>query len=114
MALRPRQMGALPLLYPILEVLGVRQTVNELVPTEADIDLGRVVLLLTLHRLLAPQPLYQVQDWLAETVLPEVLGITPQQAYDNRLGRALDRLYPTWASYEPGWPVGPSGSTIWT
>ena len=93
-ALRPRQMGALPLLYPILEALGVRQTVNALVPTEADIDLGRVVLLLTLNRLLAPQPLYQVQDWLADTVLPEVLGITPQQAYDNRLGRALDRLYP--------------------
>jgi hypothetical protein len=59
-ALRPRQMGALPLLYPILSALEVRQTVNELVPTEADIDLGRIVLLLTLNRLLAPQPLYQV------------------------------------------------------
>ena len=93
-ALHPRQMGALPLLYPILEALGVRQTVNALAPMEADIDLGRVVLLLTLNRLLAPQPLYQVQDWLADTVLPEVLGITPQQAYDNRLGRALDCLYP--------------------
>ncbi len=88
-ALRPRQMGVLPLLYPILEALGVRQTVNELVSTETDIDLGRIVLLLTLNRLLAPQPLYQVQDWLAETVLPEVLGIAPEQAYDNRLGRAM-------------------------
>jgi hypothetical protein len=103
-ALRPRQMGALPLLYPILEALRVRQTVNELVSTEADIDLGRVVLLLTLNRLLAPQPLYQVQDWLAETVLPEVLGIAPQQAYDNRLGRALDRLYPP-----PGRVMGQAG-----
>jgi len=93
-ALHPRQMGALPLLYPILSNLEVRQTVNELVPTEADIDLGRIVVLLTLNRLLAPQPLYQVQDWLVETVLPEVLGILPEQAYDNRLGRALDRLYP--------------------
>lgn len=93
-ALYPRQMGALPLLYPILNDLQVRQTVNELAPTEADIDLGRIVVLLTLNRLLAPQPLYQVQDWLAETVLPEVLGIPPEQAYDNRLGRALDRLCP--------------------
>ena len=93
-ALRPRQVGALPLLYPILSGLEVRQTVNELVPTEADIDLGRIVLLLTLNRLLAPRPLYQVQDWLAETVLPEVLGIVLEQVYDNRLGRALDRLYP--------------------
>jgi len=32
-ALRPRQMGTLPLLYPILKALGVRQTVNELVST---------------------------------------------------------------------------------
>lgn len=93
-ALYPRQMGALPLLYPILSDLQVRQTVNELAPTEADIDLGRIVVLLTLNRLMSPQPLYQVQDWLAETVLPELLGILPEQAYDNRLGRALDRLYP--------------------
>lgn len=93
-ALHPRQMGALPLLYPILEALGVCQTVNALVPTEADIDRGRVVLLLTINRLLAPQPLYPVQDWLADTVLLEVLGIILQQVYDNRLGRALDCLYP--------------------
>ncbi|MEJ5199142.1 MAG: DUF4277 domain-containing protein, partial [Anaerolineae bacterium] len=85
-----RQMGPLPLIYPILSDLGVRDTVNAVVPTEADIDLGRVVLLLTLNRLLAPQPLYQVREWLAETVLPEVLGIAVEQAYDNRLGRALD------------------------
>jgi len=50
-------------------------------------------MLLTLNRLLAPQPLYHVQDWLAETVLPQVLNIAPAQAYDNRLGRALDHLY---------------------
>ena len=93
-AVRPRQMGALPLIYPILSGLEVRQTTNRLVASEADIDLGRVVELLVLNRLLAPQPLYHVQDWLAETVLPEGLGIQPQQAYENRLGRALDRLYP--------------------
>jgi len=93
-ALRPRQMGALPLIYPILTGLQVRQLTNALVPSQADIDLGRIVNLLTLNRLLAPQPLYQVAAWLAETVLPQVLAITPAQAYDNRLGRALDCLYP--------------------
>ncbi|HEY67554.1 MAG TPA: DUF4277 domain-containing protein, partial [Thermoflexia bacterium] len=74
-SLRPRQIGAIPLVYPILADLGVRQITNDLVPTEADIDMGRIVLLLTLNRLLAPQPLYHVQDWLAETVLPQVLDI---------------------------------------
>ena len=85
--LRPRQIGALPLLDPILSALQVRRIVNELVPSQADIDPGRSVELLVLNRLLAPQPLYQVCDWFAETVLPEGLDIRPQQIYDNRPGR---------------------------
>ena len=93
-ALRPRQMGALPLVYPILSDLAVRQTVNDLVPSEADIDLGRLVVLLTLNRLLAPHPLSRVAGWLADTVLPEVLGVASELAYDNRFGRGLDRLHP--------------------
>ncbi len=93
-ALQPRQMGALPLIYPILTALEVSQTTNALVPSQADVDMGQVVMLLTLNRLLAPQPLYQVADWFGETVLPEVLGVAQEKVYDNRLGRALDRLYP--------------------
>ena len=93
-ALQPRQMGGLPLIQPILADLQLRTTVNQLVPSGADIDLGQMVVLLVLNRLLAPQPLYEVQDWLSETVLPEVLGIRVAQTYDNRLGRALDKLYP--------------------
>lgn len=93
-AVRPRHVGALPLVYPVLDDLQVRSTTNDLMPGQADIDLGRVVVLLALNRLLAPRPLYRVDDWLAETVLPELLDIVPGQVYDNRLGRALDRLYP--------------------
>jgi hypothetical protein len=72
---RPRQIGALPLIYPILSDLTLRQIVNAVVPSQADIDLGQIVVLLTLNRLLAPQPLYHVQVWLAETVLPQLLGL---------------------------------------
>ena len=86
-AVRPRQMGALPVVFPILAELQVRQITNELVSSEADIDLGGLVILLTLNRLLAPRPLYHVQAWLAETVLPQVLDIAPEKVYDNRLGR---------------------------
>jgi hypothetical protein len=92
--LRPRQIGALPLVYPILSALRVRAQTNALVPSQADIDPGQLVVLLTLNRLLAPHPLYQVADWLAETVLPEGLGLAVTQVYDNRLGRALDQLHP--------------------
>ncbi len=93
-AVEPIRMGALPILYPILRDLAVWETTNALVPTEAAIDLGRMVLLLSLNRLLAPQPLYHVQDWLAGHVLEQVLGVSAAQVYDNRLGRALDRLQP--------------------
>ncbi len=93
-ALQPRQMGALPLIQPILTALQVRATVNTLLPSQADVDMGQMVVLLVLNRLLAPQPLYEIQDWLAETVLPDVLGMTVRQAYDNRMGRVLDRMYP--------------------
>jgi transposase len=93
-AIRPRQIGALPLVYPILDTLQVCSLTNALVTSQADVDLGRVVLLLVLNRLLSPCPLYQVQDWVSETVLPELLGVSPEQMYDNRLGRALDQLHP--------------------
>lgn len=91
---RTRQIGALPVVYPILETLGLREIVNRLRYTRADIDLGRIAELLTLNRLLAPQPLYRVRRWAADTVLPEVLGISVSKLYDNRLGRALDELHP--------------------
>jgi transposase len=93
-ALRAHQMGGLPLLQPLVAALQVREIVNELVPSQADVELGQVLVLLVLNRLMAPQPLYEIQGWLAETVLPEVLGIDVGQAYDNRFGRALDRLHP--------------------
>ena len=38
-----RQVGAIPVLYPLLEALQVRQTINSLGLNGADIDLGRVV-----------------------------------------------------------------------
>ena len=93
-SLQTRQIGGLPLLYPLLQALGVRELTNTLIPSQADVDLGRVVEVLLVNRLLSPRPLYQVGEWLAETVLPDLFGVTPEQMYDNRIGRALDRLYP--------------------
>jgi len=96
------QIGALPVVYPILEALRLREIVNGLRYTGADIDLGRIADLLTLNRLLAPQPLCWVKRWAQDTVLPEVLDTPADKLYDNRLGRALDALHPflgeIWAS----------------
>lgn len=89
-----RQIGSILLVCPLLRELLVRETTNEVVVSQADVDLGRVVELLVLNRLLSPRPLYEVSAWMAETVLPELMGVTPAQMYDNRIGRALDQLYP--------------------
>ncbi len=93
-----RTLGALPLLLPLCELLGLRDVVNrrcypESAPPE-DIDLGRVALVLVLNRLLAPQPLVHVERWLAGTVLPDLLGLSAAPCNDDRLARALDALLP--------------------
>lgn len=88
------QLGALPLLYPLLEQLGLRDLVNQLCPSEAEVDVGRIVVLLVLNRLLAPQPLCWVSRWLGQSVLSRGLDLPVQQVYDTRLGRALDTIHP--------------------
>jgi hypothetical protein len=80
------QVGAIPVLYPILEELALQSEVNDLRPSKAAIELGWLTLLLTLNRLLTPQPLYKVGDWASQTVLPQVLALPVAQLYDNRLG----------------------------
>jgi len=93
-----RTRGALPLLLPLCEQLGLRDLVNRrCYPDGAvpeDIDRGRIVVLLVLNRLLAPQPLVHVERWLAETALPDLRGLAAAQCNDDRLARALDALLP--------------------
>lgn len=90
----PRRVGAIPVLYPLLESLQVRQIINGLVKTGADIDLGRGVEVLTLNRLLAPRPLSHVGEWVGQTVVATMFDLDVSQLYDQRLGRALDDLQP--------------------
>ena len=90
-------LGALPLLLPILERLGLREVVNQrcqLVGSGADLDVGLMALVLVCNRLLAPQPLVHVETWLGQTALPDLLGFDAGQANDDRLARTLDALVP--------------------
>lgn len=88
-----RQVGALPVLYALLDVLQVRQTINRYCPTAAEVDHGTVALVMILNRLTAPRALYRVADWLAQTVLVQTLGIPAAKFNDDRLGRTLDALH---------------------
>lgn len=90
-------LGALSLLLPILEQLGLRKVVNQHCQPEgsgAALDVGLVALVLVCNRLLAPQPLVHVERWLGQTVLPDLLGLEAGQANDDRLARTLDALVP--------------------
>lgn len=89
-----RHLGALPVLYALLEILQVRQIINRHVPTRAQVDHGMVALVLILNRLSAPRPLYQVADWLARTVLVYTLGVPAEKFNDDRLGRTLEAIAP--------------------
>ena len=89
-----RALSALPLVVPILETLGLRELVAEHVVGVNDVDNGTVALVLCLNRLVAPRPLYKVEGWLADTILPEYLGVPASKLHDDRLGRFLDDLAP--------------------
>ena len=51
-------------------------------------------MVLVLNRLMLPVPLYQLADWVGQTVLVAVLGLPASKFNDDRLGRTLDALYP--------------------
>jgi transposase len=87
-----RQLGALPVLYALLEVLHIREIINRHCPTRAVVDHGTVAVVLILNRLTAPCPLYQIADWVSDTLLPEKLGVPAAKFNDDRLGRTLDAL----------------------
>ena len=90
----PRHIGVVAVYYPILEDLGLRAIVDDVCSWRRKIDLGRIVLILTLNRLSAPQPLYLVGQWVGRTILPDLLSISAAKLYDKCLARALDAMYP--------------------
>ncbi len=89
-----RRLGALPVLYALLEEMRVREIINRHCATRAQVDHGTVALVLIINRLLMPLPLYQVADWLAQTVLVYTLGIPAAKFNDDRLARTLDAIQP--------------------
>jgi transposase len=88
-----RNPGAACLTVPMLRILGVRGTVNDLCPSGHTVPHGNIVELLVTNRLQAPRPLYKVQDWLKQTALDATLGVQVEQAHDTRLGETLDAAY---------------------
>jgi len=89
-----RHPGAACVTLPLLRSLGVDEAVNAPCASGHTVPHGPIVTLLIMNRLQAPQPLYQVQNWLAQSGLEEVLDVQASQAHDTRLGETLDAVYP--------------------
>lgn len=86
--------GALPVVAPVLERLGLVGIVDRACPMRGRSHLthGEVVAALVANRLTAPRPLYDVVGWAETYATQEWLEAPAALLNDDRLGRALDAL----------------------
>jgi len=84
--------GALPVMVAMLEKWGLAEIVDEFVPWEGEVSLGKLVEVLVVNRLLNPQAMYEVGAWAEEASVADYYGLTAEQLNDDRLGRALERI----------------------
>lgn len=89
-----KQLGALPVIREYMERLHLKERVDALAPVRsvAHLTNGEVVLALVANRLTAPRPLYDIEHWAEHWAADEVLGVSPADLNDDRLGRCLDDL----------------------
>lgn len=85
----------LPILKAYADHLGLVSLMNHYVPTEMEVDAGRVVLALVLETLSGRSPLYRLEECFAQQDTAVLLGtaLPPQALHDATVGRVLDRLY---------------------
>ena len=84
--------GALPVIVPYFERLGLSAIINEVVPWEGGVPLGTVTEIMIANRLLNPQALYRIGEWAEKAGLTDYYGVTAEQLNDDLLGRTLERL----------------------
>jgi len=89
---RTYDVGALPVLYDLLDRFKIDQIINRHCPSNADIDHGKVALVMILCRQTCPKPLYKVADWYSESWLRLHMGIKAKKLNDDRLGRMLEAI----------------------
>jgi transposase len=96
--LNSRRIAALPILERFLERLRLREFLRDHLPHEdgrTRVPTATALLVLLRNLLISRQPLYGVGEWAA-CHEPELLGLADAQLAalnDDRIGRALDRLF---------------------
>ncbi|HIE57229.1 MAG TPA: IS1634 family transposase [Anaerolineales bacterium] len=95
--LKRHQVGALPLLYAIIQRSGLREVIEQYLPAHGNdqIPVADTLLLLSCNLCLGKQPLYELPAWVDSIDLRPIgyADYDPHKFNDDRFGRTLDRLY---------------------
>src|SRR5450631_4447424 len=92
-----KTIGSLALTYPYLKKLGFADLIDDLTTTgkEREVATGRVIEVLVLNRLsLKPTPISKMDAWVHSQVIADIYGSAVDSFNDDRIGRALDEIYP--------------------
>lgn len=93
---RSRSFGAVWLGMKLWQALKLDEVLAELLPRSREaVAWTEVIALLVIARLCEPSSeLYVAEKWYRTTALEDLLGVSAEHIYDERLYRALDRLLP--------------------
>jgi transposase len=93
---RARSFGAVWLGCKLWQALKLDELLSGLLPRGREsVPWGEVIAILAIGRLCEPSSeLHVAERWYRSTALDDLLGVLPEQLYDERLYRTLDRLLP--------------------
>jgi transposase len=98
LTLHSRTIGVLPIVNRLIARCRLRETLWKFLPSEDGrqrVDTATAILLLVRNILISREPIYGIGQWAASYV-PELLDLREDQLRslnDDRVGRALDRLF---------------------
>jgi transposase len=89
------QVQHLPLVKAYADKIGLVEVINQVVPTEMDVDPGTIVLGMVLDTLSGRSPLYRLEEFFTHQDTALLLGkaVAPEVFNDDTVGRVLERLY---------------------
>jgi transposase len=87
--------GALAVIWPLLERMGVVEIINRHLPADpqAEYDHGTVLSLLAAARLYSPVALVNVARWAEESGADILWNLPAEKITDDRLGKSLDAFF---------------------
>src|SRR5688500_9291527 len=99
---RSRSFGAVWVGWILWRALKLEELCNTLLACKREtVSWGEVVAILVIGRLCEPSSeLHVAERWYRSTALEDLLGVSTEDIYDERLYRALDRLLPHKAAVE--------------